>query len=207
MSRTQDQPAGTRPAIIYPPPSYVERLDWANVFRRGQPVEIELGSGDGSFLIQWAGLHPERNFLGVERLKGRLRKLERKGARAGLENLRGLRLEAGYFVEYLVPVASVDAFHVYFPDPWPKRKHQRHRLMNPRFAEAVSLALQPGGSIYLRTDDPGYFDIMREVFGSQARFAPVETPSELSAVLTDFEREFQARGVKTLRAAYRLQAG
>lgn len=193
--------------LIYHPPSYVERLDWADVFTRSQPVEVELGSGDGSFLLQWAALHPERNFLGLERLKGRLRKLDRKGRRAGLANLCGLRLEAAYGVEYLMPPASVRAFHLYFPDPWPKRKHQRHRLVNPRFADAVARALEPGGGIYLRTDDGPYFDVMNDVFGNHDRFGAVPTPADLAAVWTDFEREFAARSIPTRRAAYQLRPG
>jgi tRNA (guanine-N7-)-methyltransferase len=151
-------------------------------------------------------LHPERNFLGVERLQGRLRKLDRKGRRAGLVNMRGVRIESAYFVEYLLPPRSCAALHVYFPDPWPKRKHRKYRLVNARFPEIAGMALAPGGCVWLRTDDANYFAQMTEVFAAQSSFEPVETPAELSAVVTDFEREFNARGVPTLRAAYRCRA-
>src|SRR5688500_6081675 len=77
-------------AIIFRPVSYVERLNVAALFSASQPLEIELGAGDGSFLAQWAALNPERNFLGVERLLGRLRKIERKSRRVGLTNVRAL---------------------------------------------------------------------------------------------------------------------
>ncbi len=189
--------------LIFRPLSYVERLDFDAVFPQRQPVEVELGSGDGSFLAQYAQAHPQWNFLGVERLLGRLRKLDRKGRRAGLVNLRLIRLEAAYLLEYLLPRESIQALHVYFPDPWPKRKHRKHRLVNAHFAEAARQALAPGGMIYLRTDDTDYFGQMQEVFAANDGFAAVETPPDLSARLTDFEREFQARGVGTLRAAYR----
>src|SRR5437868_5846019 len=102
--------------LIYELPSILERLDLAQIFPRAQPLEIELGSGDGSFLAQYAQRHLERNFIGVERLLGRLRKLDRKGRRAGLTNLRGIRIESSYFLEYLVPAHSVSALHVYFPE-------------------------------------------------------------------------------------------
>ena len=82
---------------------------------------MELGCGDASFLVDYARRHPERNFIGVERLLGRLRKLDRKGRRAGLTNLRGVRIESSYFLEYLLPPHSVSALHVYFPDPWPNQ--------------------------------------------------------------------------------------
>jgi tRNA (guanine-N7-)-methyltransferase len=189
-------------SLIYELPSYVERLDLGRLFAARQPLELELGSGDGSFLVQWAGRHPGRNFLGVERLMGRLRKLDRKGRRAGLVNLRGLRIEAAYGLQYLLPPGSVAVLHVYFPDPWPKRKHQRRRLVNEHFTVVAAQALETGGTVYLRTDDPEYFQQMLEVFAANSRFQPIPTPEELSAVVTDFERDFLARGIVTQRAAY-----
>ena len=182
--------------------SAVERLDWRGVFAQALPVEIELGSGDGSFLVEWARRNPERNYLGVERLAGRMRKLDRKGRRAGLGNLVGLRIEAGYFTEYLVPPASVAAFHVYFPDPWPKARHAANRLIQPRFVGVLRQSLVIGGAVYLRTDHADYFAQMRACFGTDQHFAEVETPAALVAVPTDFEREFSARGLPTHRAAF-----
>jgi tRNA (guanine-N7-)-methyltransferase len=195
-------PAAT--SLIYRPPSWVARLSLPEMFARPQPLEVELGSGDGSFLAQWAAACPDRNFLGVERLLGRLRKLDRKARRAGLANVQLMRIEASYFLEFLLPPHSVQALHVYFPDPWPKRKHRRHRLVNERFPELASRVLGPRGVVYLRTDDADYFAQMQEVFGADKRFRLVETPTDLESVTTDFEREFHARGVATLRAAYQL---
>ena len=148
-----------------------------------------------------AKLHPDRNFLGVERLLGRVRKVDRKGRRAALTNLRLVRLEAAYFLEYLIPAASLQALHLYFPDPWPKRKHRRHRLVNAHFAEVVAQALAPGGLIFLRTDSADYHAQVQSAFNANPQFRPVETPLELSRTLTDFERGFHARGVPILRAA------
>ncbi|MBI3848698.1 MAG: tRNA (guanosine(46)-N7)-methyltransferase TrmB [Verrucomicrobia bacterium] len=192
-------------SLIYQIPSIVERLDLAQLFPQSQPLEVELGSGDGSFLVNYANAHPDHNYLGVERLLGRLRKLDRKGLRAGLHNLRGLRIESAYFLEYLLPPQSAVALHVYFPDPWPKRKHRKNRLIDARFPELARRALAPGGVLYLRTDDEEYFSQMVTVFAANSSFRLVETPESLSAVLTDFERNFHARGVATRRAAYRLE--
>jgi tRNA (guanine-N7-)-methyltransferase len=91
--------------------------------------------------------------------------------------------------------------HIYFPDPWPKRKHQRHRLINETFPELAQQVLVPSGRVYLRTDDRDYFAQMQRVFGNSA-FRVVETPPELAAVRTDFEAAFNKRGIPTLRAAY-----
>ncbi len=194
---------GERPSLIYALRSIVERIDLRRLFPREQALEVELGSGDGSFLVEYARRHPAHNFIGVERLLGRIRKLDRKGRRAGLTNLGGVRIECSYFLEYLLPPHSAVALHVYFPDPWPKRKHQRHRLLNARFPTLASQALAPGGAVYLRTDDPAYFEQMKGVFAADSRFRPVETPRGLADLITDFEKDFQGRGIQTLRAAYR----
>jgi tRNA (guanine-N7-)-methyltransferase len=167
-----------------------------------QPLEVELGSGDGSFLVQYAASQPDRNFLGVERLLGRLRKIQRKASRHNLVNLRLLRIEAGYFLEYLLPHRSVSSLHIYFPDPWPKRKQQKHRLINDRFPGLAARVLLPGGTVHLRTDDRDYFSQMSTVFAKHPDFALVETPERLAALRTDFEIDFLAQGISTLRASY-----
>ena len=181
----------------------IERLPLERIFSAKQPVEVELGAGDGSFLVAYAKAHAELNLIGLERLLGRLRKIDRKARRAGLTNIRLLRLEAAYFVEYMLPPNSVSAFHIYFPDPWPKRRHWKNRLINDAFANVLSKALAAGGNVHLRTDDKPYFVQMIEVFGRSAAFEKVETAPELLGIITDFERGFQQRGVATNHASYR----
>lgn len=190
------------PSLIFRPRSFVDRLTLSELFPKPQPLELELGSGDGSFLAQYAAAHPGHNFIGVERLLGRLRKLDRKGLRSELQNLRLIRLEASYVLEYLVPSNFLLALHVYFPDPWPKRRHHKNRLVTPRFTESCQKALEPKGRVYLRTDDPHYFEQMQSVFRANLAFREIETPPDLAAYLTDFEQGFLARGVQTRRAAY-----
>lgn len=191
-------------SLLFSPETIVEALDVNKLFSRPQPLQVELGSGDGSFVAQYAALHPEWNFLAVERLLGRLRKIDRKGRRAGLANLRGIRIEASYLLEYLLPRNSVTALHVYFPDPWPKRKHRKNRLINERFPQLARAALVPGGVVYLRTDDADYFAQMQAVFGATPSFAQIPTPRSLSQALTDFERGFLALGIQTLASAWQL---
>ena len=200
-----DVPSDSPASLLVELRSILERLDPAQLFPQSQPLEVELGSGDGSFLVAYAKLHPGKNFIGVERLLGRIRKTDRKGRRAELTNLRGVRIESTYFLEYLLPAHAAAAIHVYFPDPWPKRKHRRHRLINERFTELARQALAPGGVVWLRTDDADYFAQMTAVFAASPHFRAVETPAELSAVTTDFERGFNAQGIATNRAAYKLR--
>ena len=198
----RSEPCAPHSTFIIRLNSIIDRLEPANLFPHLQPLEVELGSGDGTFIAQYAQRRPDRNFLAVERLLGRLRKIDRKGLRAGLANLRLVRIEASYLLEYLLPPESVHALHVYFPDPWPKRKHRKNRLVNPRFTELAAQALTPGGTVYLRTDDSDYFAQMTAVFAANTNFFLTEMPVELCGVLTDFEKDFLNRGVRALRAAY-----
>jgi tRNA (guanine-N7-)-methyltransferase len=184
--------------------SIVEPLNLDELFPASQPLEVELGCGDASFVVEWSQRHPERNFIGVERLLGRIAKLHRKGRRAALKNLRGVRIESSYLLQYLLPPHSAAAIHIYFPDPWPKKRHHKHRLINEHFPALARVALVPGGVVFLRTDDAPYFSQMSEIFDAQKEFKKIETPMELADLLTDFEKEFSARGIKTLRAAYQV---
>lgn len=190
--------------LVYALPSILHPLDLSALFTPPQPLEVELGCGDASFLLSYAQANPQRNFIGVERLLGRINKIERKGRRLGLTNLRGVRIESGYFLQYLLPSHSAEALHVYFPDPWPKLKHRRHRFINEHFPDLAHQALVPGGTVFLRTDDLDYFAQMQRVFADEKRFEAIETPATLLALKTDFEAEFNARGIPTQHAAYRV---
>lgn len=193
-------------SLLYDLPSILDWLDLTKLFAISQPLEVELGCGDASFLVEYARRNPQKNFIGVERLLGRLQKLDKKGRRIGLANTRGVRIESSYFLQYLLPRNCADAIHIYFPDPWPKVKHHRHRLINEKFPALARQVLVTGGIVYLRTDNTDYFHQMKEVFGSAKEYSKVETPASLAEITTDFERDFNAQGIPTLRAAYRLNA-
>ena len=201
MTEAPSTPASPPPSLIARP-DILLRLDFASLFNNPNPVELELGAGDGSFLLRHAAANPNVNFIGVERLLGRLRKIDRKGLRLHLSNLRAIRLEASYLLEWMVPRASLRAIHVYFPDPWPKRRHWKRRLVNPRFAYLAALALAPGGRLYVRTDHASYFQQMSDVGNAQPALSPVAEPPELLAITTDFEADFNRDGIPTLHAAW-----
>jgi tRNA (guanine-N7-)-methyltransferase len=192
-------------SLLYELPTILERIDLAKLFPVAQPLEVELGCGDASFLVEFARQNPDNNFIGVERLLGRIQKLDKKGRRIGLTNTRGVRIESAYFLEHLLPRNSAMALHIYFPDPWPKKKHRRHRLINEQFPALARAALAPGGPVFLRTDDADYFQQMNEVFAGAKEFVATKTPSSLAEITTDFERDFNAQGIPTLRAAYQLK--
>ena len=191
-------------ALLHEFQSITEPLRLEKLFRAVQPVELEIGCGDGGFLFQMAQKHPKRNFLGVERLLGRIRKLSKKGQRAGLTNLWLARIEARYVMKYLLPEKAFEVIHVYFPDPWPKDRHARHRLIDGEFPQTAGRLMKKGGVVHLRTDDVTYFKQMKTVFCAYGGFKEEETPGELAARLTEFEMEFNAQGKQTNRVSWRL---
>ncbi len=191
-------------ALLHDFQSVTEPLHLEDLFADDKPTELEIGCGDGGFLLEWALRHLDRNYLGVERLLGRIRKLSKRGQRAGLTNLRLLRIEARYVLQYLLPERSFEVVHIYFPDPWPKGKHARHRLINADFLPLARRILAPGGIIYLRTDDLDYFVQMEKTFCSSEDFVSEETPVELLSLTTEFERQWMEAGKQIHRVAYRL---
>lgn len=177
------------------PASYVSPLDLEGEFGRNAPLEVDVGCGAGSFLVESARRDATRNFLGIERLLARARTVCRKAERTGLGNVRVLRLEIQYALRYLLPPASVAVFHVLFADPWPKRRHHRRRLIQPPFLDTVHAALAPGGELRVKTDDPDYATHISRVISAHPGFRIAPWTPAPDEPLTDFERHFVRRGL------------
>jgi tRNA (guanine-N7-)-methyltransferase len=177
------------------PPHYFRRLEMNEIRNGERPLEIDLGCGDGSFLVELAAAYPERDFIGVERLLGRCKKVAKKIRRAGAANARILRLDSKYVVEWLLPEASVSRIHLLCPDPWPKFKHRRRRLVQIPFLEAVKAALRPGGEFLFMTDHEGYFEEACGKIHESGLFviAPWEEDSFFYPK-TDFQIQWEAEG-------------
>lgn len=193
-----------RPAMAgeFVPADYFRRLGRADVCRDGRPLEVDLGCGDGSFLMEMAGRYPERDFLGVERLLGRVRKVCKKITRRGLENARVLRLESRYVVEWLLPEEAVSRLHLLCPDPWPKVRHHRRRLVQVEFLEAVRRALVPGGEFLFMTDHEDYFRWAEEKVAAFGGFERLEWNEEsFFYPKTDFQQLWEGEG----KAMWRLR--
>jgi tRNA (guanine-N7-)-methyltransferase len=177
------------------PPHYFRRLEESEILHGGRPLEIDLGCGDGSFLIDLARHHPERDFIGVERLLGRCKKVAKRIGKAGLENARILRLDSKYVVEWLLPADSVSRIHLLCPDPWPKFKHHRRRLVQIPFLEAVKTALEPGGEFLFMTDHGEYFEYAVEKIHGSGLFATAAWEEDsFFYPKTDFQIQWEAEG-------------
>jgi len=183
------------------PADYFAPLDLAQVFPRPAPLEVDIGCGDGAFLVALAERFPERNFLGLEKLAGRVRRACKKASRLALPNVRVLRIESTYAIQYLLPVASVDVVHLLFPDPWPKKKHRRRRIVSPDFLTLVHRLLVPNGRFRVATDQKDYFAAMREMILPTV-FVEI-APANETYPLTTFERHFLAEGAPIYRLELR----
>jgi tRNA (guanine-N7-)-methyltransferase len=184
------------------PANCIERLDLAAVFGRVAPLEVDLGCGDGSFLTALAAQNPDKDFLGIERLLGRVRSACGKIERAGLTNARITLFEISYAVEYLLPPRSVTGFYLLFPDPWPKRRHASRRLVTKDFLESLHRALVPQGTIRIATDEVAYFRQIGRLV-SECRLFEATSEARQSDVTTKFERRFRERGLAIHRLVLR----
>lgn len=181
--------------VEFVPPHYFRQLEMEEIRIGDRPLEMDLGCGDGSFLIDLAREHPERDFIGVERLLGRCKKVSKKIKRNGLENARILRLDSKYVVEWLLPKESVSRIHLLCPDPWPKFKHNRRRLVQQGFLESVKAALVPGGEFLFMTDHEEYFEWgVKRIKASQLFDIQPWEEGSFFYPKTDFQIQWEAEG-------------
>ncbi len=182
------------------PADYFRRAALSEIFLRPAPLEIDLGCGDGAFILAMAARFPDRNFLGTERLLGRVEKVCRAIARHALANCRILRLESLYTVRSLLPPGCASVVHIAFPDPWPKRQHHERRLFTDEFMLALHQVLAPGGEVLIKTDDKPYFDWIERIISRAQGFTRIEWIEEEGWPKTDFEKHFLAQSMPIHRA-------
>jgi len=184
------------------PANYFAPLDIEAIFPRTAPLEIDLGCGDGAFLVEIAARYPDRNFLGIERVPGRVATACRRIRQAGLSNACVLHLENSYAVGRLLPPGSVRVFHLMFPDPWPKRRHARRRLVTQSFFADIYRALEPNGELRIATDQRDYFGEIQRLAARAAQFQLEATGGEPAASST-FEKHFIRSGERIYRLVLR----
>jgi tRNA (guanine-N7-)-methyltransferase len=169
-------------------------------------LEVDLGCGRGRFLLARAGRFPETAFIGIERIPLRLQKVDTRATTNGLTNIRLIQAEALNAVQAILPPNSVTTFFLYFPDPWPKRRHHCRRLVNTTFISAIYRTLIPGGCIHIGTDHAEYFDAILKVWKKESRFQEIQPYIPPEEEETDFGMLFRKQGLSANRCSFQKSA-
>ncbi len=184
-------------------------VSWPAIFGNDRPVELEVGSGKGLFLANAATGRPGHNFLGVEMARKYALKAADRLARRAIPNAKVLPGDARAFLNRFVPPASLRAVHIYFPDPWWKKRHRKRRVFRDPFVVDVARALEPNGDFWIATDVEEYFGVMGQLMASHSEFLPRPLPEPKAPehdldYLTNFERKYRIEGRPIFRAYYLL---
>jgi tRNA (guanine-N7-)-methyltransferase len=188
-------------------------VDWPTFFGNANPVEIDVGSGRGMFLVSAGTEHPQRNYLGIELDYREGRRAARRLQRRRLENVRVLGADVHHVFDSYITPHSVAAIHVYFPDPWWKRKHRRRRVFTDQFADECARLLKPGGLLHSWTDVEEYFGVISALMDHHPLFGKLATPAERPPAndldyRTSFERRKRKAGLPIWRGCWqRLPLG
>lgn len=178
-------------------------LRTAELFGREAPLEVEIGSGKGRFLVEWAAQQPHRCFLGVERAGKYLAIAARRAARRGVVNVRFVRTTAEDLLFRCLAPASLAGVHVYFPDPWPKQRHHKRRFFNSNNVQRLAEVLGAGGVVRVKTDHLPYGEQIAELLGGCPLLTPMPVEEAFTALPeTSFEAKYLREGRAVLRLAF-----
>ncbi|MEA2711093.1 MAG: tRNA (guanine-N7-)-methyltransferase [Phycisphaerales bacterium] len=175
-------------------------LNWSELYGNANPVELEIGMGKGTFLTEQAKARPDVNFFGIEWARWFWRYASDRMRRNGCTNARTVRAEASFFLQEFVPADSLAVLHIYFPDPWPKERHKKRRLIQPKFLPVIHRVLAPGARLQIVTDHQGYWEENIEpAVRAAAGFTVVDynrpgSAGEGEFVGTNFERKYAREG-------------
>lgn len=195
-------------SVILDPETVSDKVSFSALFGREVPVHIEIGSGKGTFIVNQAKAQPDVDFLGIEWAGKYYRHAIDRVGRWELKNIRLLRTDAAAFLSEHISDESVSCLHLYFPDPWPKKRHHKRRFVTQPNVEQVFRILVPGGVFKMATDHADYFQQMQAVMQQDAsrfeivEFVPAAGAKAGERVGTNFERKY----LKENRPVYSLAA-
>lgn len=177
-------------------------LDLAATFGRKGPLGLEVGFGDGRFLVTLARAHPDWNLLGVEAAAASVARALRRLVREGVGNVRLFKGMAGFALRHLVPPRSLHAVYVNFPDPWPKKRHAERRLLREPFFRLLSTRLAPDGRLLLTTDHEAYFAFALEEAERSGLFEVQVLPPPPEVLTTKYAKKWRAQGRRFFHAVF-----
>lgn len=184
-------------------------VDWTSIFGNDHPVELEVGSGKGLFLANAGAAKPGTNFLGIELARKYAGYAAERVAKAKLGNVKVLAGDATLFLARYVPAQSLSVVHVYFPDPWWKKRHRKRRVFSESLVVDIERGLKPGGELSVVTDVEEYFGVICALMSAHPRFEELplsepKAPEHEHDYLTNFERKYRLEGRPIYRKLYRF---
>ncbi len=188
---------------VYGLDEFPQSLVLSQAFGRDAPTVLEIGFGNGETLVRSAAAAPEVNFLGVEVHLPGLGRCLLLAEDAGLENLRLIQGDAVEVLKKRLPPASLAQLRLFFPDPWPRKRHHKRRLVQPAFVALLLRVLEPDGVFHVATDWAPYAEHISSVMKASTAFERLSRPPSRNA--TKFERRGSALGHEIWEAAYRLR--
>lgn len=202
---SEDEIAGS-PYVVQEP--FEKKGSWKNVFGNENPIEIEVGMGKGRFIMELAALHPEINYVGIERYPSVLLRGLQKRAQMELHNIFFMCVDAKNLADIFAP-GEVQKIYLNFSDPWPKDRHEKRRLTSEEFMAVYDKILKSGGTVEFKTDNRSLFDYSLEAI-PRARWEVKEftydlhhSPMGEGNVMTEYEEKFSSKG----NPIYKLTAG
>jgi tRNA (guanine-N7-)-methyltransferase len=177
---------------------------WNEMFQNNRPLEVEIGTGYGEFMMEYCQKNPDINFIGLDHRFKRSFSVAKKLDKLEHKNFRYLRAR-GERIEFMFGESEVQSVFYFFPDPWPKTRHHKKRLFQKPFLNACHKILKPGGVLFVKTDHDGYFEWMLNELQDEKRFEIIlqsrdlraEFPEHfLSQFSTKFEKIFLSQGIK-----------
>lgn len=192
-------------------PELPQPVDWSVLFGNTKPVELEIGSGKGLFLANEGKKRPDTNFFGIEVARKYARRAAERAFKRELTNVRVLPGDALLFLSKYTTARSLDAVHIYFPDPWWKKRHRKRRVFCETLVLDIEKALKPNGDLWVVTDVHEYFEVMLGLMEQHPGFAKqpepvVKDPLHELDYLTNFERKYRIEGRPIYRVHYRWMA-
>ena len=184
-------------------------IDWEALFGNANPVEIEIGCGKGRFLLETSRQHPEINYIGVERAPKYVQRAKERLLKGNATGVFLIWSDAAYLVDRYIGEGTVEAYHVYFPDPWPKKRHHKRRLFrNEVWLRGLIRTLNSSrGRIHVATDYAEYFYEIHDCLTHTPPLVYLRPDSlEIEHIPTSFEMKYRAEGRRIYRAIYQMDS-